>query len=105
MKLLVLMCFSHIVYSFYFHPHTAAEEPLRKNEKIAGGSFYFLSEIVTTFESLEGCVFLARQAQPNQQCTGQGMLLGEGRGRECCVSQRSRTAPSTISAGAEVAER
>lgn len=80
MKVLCLMYFSHIVYSFYFHPHSEAKEPLRKNEKIAGGSFYFLSEIVTTFESLEGCVSFLH-GRPSQMNSDTFVIA---QSRECC---------------------
>lgn len=54
MKLLGLTYFSHIVCPFSFCPPIAAVEQTGRSEKIASGSFYFPSEIVLTFKSLEG---------------------------------------------------
>lgn len=83
MKFLGLMYFSHIVCSFSFHPPITEVEQMGKNEKIASGNFYFASEIVLTFESLEGYTSLShgRLSQMNSD------TLVIAQGREGCSAR------------------
>lgn len=77
MKLLGLMYFSHVVCSFSFHPPITAREWMGKNEKITSGSFYFPSEIVLTFESLEDYAS-SSQSRPVQM-SSDTLVIAQGR--------------------------
>jgi len=86
MKLLDLVCFSHIACSFCFHPPITAVEQMGKNEKITSGSFYFSSEIVLTFDSPEGYVSLSH-GRPGQMNSDTFVIA---QGRENCLARAGR---------------